>query len=246
MDKIVILGATSEIAQQVQRIFAREGKSLCLVARSAERLDAVAADLRVRGAKEIITFTADLADISQHAELVGFIQRSFIDIDCVLLAYGIMQDQLACSHSVEMSIREWQTNFVSAAALLTRFAEILERRGSGCIAAISSVAGDRGRRSNYVYGSAKGALSLFMQGLRSRLQKCGVRVLTIKPGPVKTPMTNQMKNNRAFADPAIVAKNIRRALERGSTDILYTPWQWRYIMAIVRIIPEVVFKKLAI
>ena len=246
MEKIVILGATSEIAQQVQRILARDRKQMLLVGRSAERLDIVAGDLRVRGAKEVITFCADLADLSQHAQVVSFVQQYFGDFDCVLLAYGIMQDQEECRHSVEMSLREWQTNFVSAAALLTLFADILEKRGSGCIAAITSVAGDRGRSSNYVYGSAKGAMSLFLQGLRGRLHKSHVRVLTIKPGPVKTPMTAGLPQDRGFADPVDVAQDICRALKPGSRNILYTPWYWRHVMAVVRAIPEVLFKRLSI
>jgi decaprenylphospho-beta-D-erythro-pentofuranosid-2-ulose 2-reductase len=246
MDKFVILGATSEIAQQVQRILASKGKRLLLVGRSAERLEIVAADLRVRGATEVITFKADLADVSQHSQVMGFVLQRFPDFECVLLAYGTMQDQEECRHSVEMSLQEWQSNFVSAAGLLTLFADILETRRCGCIAAITSVAGDRGRSSNYVYGAAKGALSLFLQGLRGRLHESSVRVLTIKPGPVRTPMTAGLRQDRVFADPVSVARDICRALENDSKEILYTPWYWRYVMAVVKLIPEVVFKRLSI
>jgi short-subunit dehydrogenase len=246
MEKIVILGATSEIAQQVQRILASAGKQMLLVGRSAEHLETVAADLRVRGAKEVITFKADLAEVSQHSQVIAFVQGHFADLDCVLLAYGTMQDQEECRHSVEMSLREWQSNFVSPAALLTLFADMFERRRCGCIAAISSVAGDRGRSSNYVYGAAKGALSLFLQGVRGRLHDSNVRVLTIKPGPVKTPMTARLHQNRAFADSVSVARDICRALENDSRDILYTPWYWRYVMTAVKLIPEGVFKKVSI
>jgi len=219
---------------------------MLLVGRSAQHLEIVAADLRVRGAKEVITFKADLADVSQHPQVIAFVQEQFPDLECVLLAYGTMQDQEACRHSVEMSLREWESNFISAAALLTAFADIFERRKCGCIAAITSVAGDRGRSSNYVYGAAKGALSLFLQGLRGRLHNSNVRVLTIKPGPVKTPMTTGLRQSRAFANSVSVASDICRALENDSHDILYTPWYWRYVMAAVKLIPEGVFKRVSI
>jgi decaprenylphospho-beta-D-erythro-pentofuranosid-2-ulose 2-reductase len=246
MEKFVILGATSEIAQQVQRILAKAGKEFLLVGRSAEHLETVAADLHVRGAKTAFTLQADLADVSQHPRIIALVEEHFADFECVLLAYGTMQDQKECRHSVEMSLREWDSNFVSAAALLTLFADIFERRKSGCIAAITSVAGDRGRSSNYVYGAAKGALSLFLEGLRGRLHASNVRVLTIKPGPVKTPMTVGLAQYRRFADAASVAKDICRTLENGSRDILYTPWYWRYVMTGVRLIPEGIFKKISI
>ena len=141
--------------------------------------------------------------------------------------------------------RELHVNYVSAAALLTLFAADLEQRRTGCIAAITSVAGDRGRRSNYVYGSAKGALSLFLQGLRSRLHPAGVKVITIKPGPVQTPMTDHLPNAARFAEPEEVARDIVRALDRRSPDVLYTPKIWRYVMAAVEHIPETLFKRLS-
>jgi short-subunit dehydrogenase len=246
MQKIIVLGATSEIAQQAQRILARQQRELLLVARSGERLQSVAADLRVRGAKQVLEYTTDLADLSQHAQLLGFVWEHFRDFDCVLLAYGSMRPQDQCRHSVEQSLREWQTNFVSAAALLTLFAETLEQRGTGCLAAITSVAGDRGRSSNYVYGAAKGGLNVFLQGLRGRLYRSKVRVLTIKPGPVRTPMTSGLAQGKLFADPADVAEDICRALERQRKDVLYTPFYWRYVMALIKLIPERIFKRLSI
>jgi short-subunit dehydrogenase len=142
-------------------------------------------------------------------------------------------------------VEELHVNFVSASAILTLFGADLERRHTGCLAAITSVAGDRGRRSNYVYGSAKGALSLFLQGLRSRLHPAGVRVITIKPGPVQTPMTDHLPNAARFADPEQVGRDIVHALQRRSPDVLYTPKIWRYVMAAVQQIPETIFKRLS-
>ena len=182
---------------------------------------------------------------STACRLFDFVQRTLPDYDTVLLAYGSMQDQKDSETSVDVLLEELQVNFVSATAILTLFAADLERRRTGCLAAITSVAGDRGRRSNYVYGSAKGALSLFLQGLRSRLHPAGVRVITIKPGPVQTSMTDHLPNSARFADPEQVARDIVRALERRSPDVLYTPKIWRYIMTGVQQIPETIFKRLS-
>jgi short-subunit dehydrogenase len=244
MKKVVILGATSGIALEVQRRLAQKGCELFLVARSSQRLAEVASDLSLRGA-QVLTCVADLASIEQHAAIFDFARRALPDFDTVLLAYGSMHDQKDSENSIDVLLEELQVNYVSATAILTLFAADLERRRTGCLAAITSVAGDRGRRSNYVYGSAKGALSLFLQGLRSRLHPAGVRVITIKPGPVQTPMTDHLPNAARFADPETVAREIVRALERRTPDVLYTPKVWRYVMAAVRQIPETIFKRLA-
>ena len=245
MKKVIILGATSGIALEVQRQLARRGCELLLVARSPERLADLQSDLLVRGAKQVSTYSADLASIRQHAAIFEFARHTCPDFDTVLLAYGSMHDQKDSETSVDVLLEELQVNFVSATAILTLFAADLERRRTGCLAAITSVAGDRGRRSNYVYGSTKGALSLFLQGLRGRLHPAGVRVITIKPGPVQTPMTDHLPNTARFADPQQVARDIVRALDRRAPDVLYTPRVWRYVMTAVRHIPESVFKRLS-
>jgi decaprenylphospho-beta-D-erythro-pentofuranosid-2-ulose 2-reductase len=245
VEKVVILGATSGIALEVQRLLALQGCELLLVARSRQRLAELHADLQARGARQVFTYAADLASIQQHAAVFEFARRTLPGFDTVLLAYGSMHDQKESEESVDVLLEELQVNFVSATAILTLFAVDLEHRRTGCLAAITSVAGDRGRRSNFVYGSAKGALSLFLQGMRSRLHPAGVRVITIKPGPVQTPMTDHLPNAVRAADPARVAADIVRALERRSPDVLYTPKVWRYVMAAVRQIPETVFKRLS-
>jgi decaprenylphospho-beta-D-erythro-pentofuranosid-2-ulose 2-reductase len=245
MKKILILGATSGIALEVQRQLARQGHELLLVARSPQRLAELQVDLTIRGAQQVLTYSADLSSIQHHAAILDFVRRTFPGFDTVLLAYGSMRNQKDSESSVDILLEELQVNFVSAAAILTLFAADLERRRTGCIAVITSVAGDRGRRSNFVYGSAKGALSLFLQGLRSRLHPAGVRVITIKPGPVQTSMTDHLPNSARFADPEQVARDIVRALEQRSPDVLYTPKMWRYVMSAVRHIPETVFKRLS-
>jgi decaprenylphospho-beta-D-erythro-pentofuranosid-2-ulose 2-reductase len=245
MRKIIVLGATSTIALEVQRQLARRGWELLVVARSPRRLTEVQADLLVRGAPRVLTYPADLSCIAAHNGVFEFASRMLPDFDTVLLAYGSMHDQKLAATSIEVLLEELRVNFVSSAALLTLFAADLERRRMGCIAAISSVAGDRGRRSNYPYGSAKGALALFLQGLRSRLYPAGVRVITIKPGPVRTPMTDHLPDAMPLADPQKVARDIVRGLEGHSPDILYTPGVWRYIMAVIELIPESIFKRLS-
>jgi decaprenylphospho-beta-D-erythro-pentofuranosid-2-ulose 2-reductase len=245
MQKIIILGATSAIALEVERQLAKQGLELLLVARSHQRLAEIQADLAIRGARQVLTYAADLACVQQHAAIFEFVHRTFPDFDTVLLAYGSMHDQKDSEASIDVLLEELQVNFVSATAILTLFAADLERRRTGCLAAITSVAGDRGRRSNYVYGSAKGALSLFLQGLRSRLHPAGVQVITIKPGPVQTSMTDHLPNSSHFVEPEQVARDIVRALERRSPDVLYTPKVWRYVMGAVRHIPEGIFKRLS-
>jgi decaprenylphospho-beta-D-erythro-pentofuranosid-2-ulose 2-reductase len=245
MKTIIILGATSGIALEVQRQLARRGCRLLLIGRSSTRLAEVQADLLVRGAKDVLTYTADLSSIQHHAAVFEYCRSAFPDFDTVLLAYGSMSAQRDSETSIDVLREDLQVNFVSATAILTLFAADLERRGTGCIAAITSVAGDRGRRSNFVYGSAKGALSIFLQGLRSRLHPAGVRVITIKPGPVQTPMTDHMASFARFAEPEQVARDIVRALERRSPDVLYTPRIWRYVMAAVKQVPEGLFKRLS-
>ena len=245
MKRVVVLGATSGIAIEVQRELARRGCELLLIARSPERLAALQADLSARGASSVVTLPADLASLQHHAAIFDFVHRNMPDYDTVLLAYGSMHEQKQSEESIDVLLDELHTNFVSAAALLTFFASDLERRRTGCIAVITSVAGDRGRRTNYAYGSAKGALSLFVQGLRSRLHPAGVKVITIKPGPVQTSMTDHLENAARFATPEVVGRNIARALERRSPDVVYTPRIWRYVMTAVAHIPERIFKRLA-
>jgi short-subunit dehydrogenase len=245
MQQIVVLGATSGIALEIQRQLARQGRELLLVARSPQRLSELQADLLARGAQQVLTFAADLSNIQHHADTVDFVRRSFPNYDTVLLAYGTMEDQLDSEAWVQVLLDELNVNFVSAAALLALFAADLEQRRTGCLAAITSVAGDRGRRSNYTYGSAKGALSLFLQGLRARLHPAGVKVITIKPGPVQTPMTDHLPHSASFAPPERVARDIIHAMQHRSPDVLYTPWFWRPIMTVVRHIPETIFKRLS-
>ena len=244
MKKIVILGATSTMIQPLLRRMANDGMELLLVARSQERLDSVRSDLLARGAANVLTFETDLT--SSPDIVYSFAEQCFRDFDTLLLSYGTMLDQDRCQTDAEYALGQVRTNFVSSIALLTIFGKHFESRRSGTIAVITSVAGDRGRRSNYVYGAAKGGLSIFLQGLRSRMHQYGVRVLTIKPGPVATRMTENLPGLRLLASPELVAVDIYRALRHSRTQISYTPSYWKSIMSAVRAIPESVFKRIQI
>lgn len=245
MSNIVILGATSAIAEQFARRYASEQHRLFLVSRNKFRLDGIAEDLRIRGTGEVFTEAVDLSDIATHASCVKNMLSQLGSIDIVLVAYGSLGDQSECEKSVELTLSEMNTNCLSVISLLTLLANQLESQASGTIAVISSVAGDRGRQSNYVYGAAKGALSIFLQGLRNRLDRKGVHVLTVKPGFVDTPMTKDFKKGLLWVSPAVIAKGIDKAI-KGKKDIVYLPFFWRYIMLIIKYIPEKIFKRLSL
>jgi decaprenylphospho-beta-D-erythro-pentofuranosid-2-ulose 2-reductase len=243
MKKILVLGATSGIAEATCRIWAAQGAQLFLIARNAEKLAAVAADLKTRGAAYVDTAVADLDDTDKHAELLSHAINSLTGMDVALLAHGILGDQPRAEHDFHHAAQILHTNFVAPVSLLTWLANYCVQRRAGVLAVISSVAGDRGRKSNYVYGSSKAGLTAFLAGLRNRVDREGVTVMTIKPGPVKTAMTANMKGFEKFADVDKVAHSIANAIDKRE-DTVYVPFQWAPIMWVVRSIPERVFKKL--
>jgi len=241
--KILVLGATSGIAEATCRIWAAEGASLFLVARNPDKLAVVAADLKTRGAAFVDTAVADLDDTSAHAALLTHAINSLGGMDVAYFAHGILGDQALAEKDFDVAAQILHTNFVSVVSLLTWLANYCVQRHSGVLAVISSVAGDRGRKSNYLYGASKAGLTAFLDGLRNRVDREGVTVLNIKPGPVKTAMTTGMKNSEKFADVDKVAKTIIAAIA-AKKDVLYVPFQWAPIMFVVRHIPERIFKKL--
>lgn len=242
MKKIVIVGATSAIAEATARIWAQEGNHLYLVARNAEKLEAIADDLRVRGCQKVDIYVMDANDFDAQPAMLEAAEQALNGYDIVLLAHGSLSNQAACQQSVELTMQEIRTNALSTIALLTHIANRFEQRKKGIIAVISSVAGDKGRQSNYVYGSAKALVTVFTSGLRQRLYKSGVSVITIKPGFVDTPMTANFKKGFLWASPEKVAAIIVRACKKHS-NIVYAPWFWFGIMATIKLIPEIIFKK---
>jgi decaprenylphospho-beta-D-erythro-pentofuranosid-2-ulose 2-reductase len=241
--KILVLGATSGIAEATCRIWASQGASLFLVARNAEKLAAVAADLRVRGASYVDTAVVDLDDTDQHPALLAHAINSLTGMDIAYLAHGVLGDQPQAEQDFNTAAHILHTNFMAPVSLLTWLANFCVQRHAGTLAVISSVAGDRGRKSNYLYGSSKAGLSAFLQGLRNRVDREGVTVLTIKPGPTKTAMTAAMPGSEKFADVDKVAQSIATAIDKRR-DVLYVPFIWQPIMCVIRHIPESIFKKL--
>ena len=243
MKRILIFGATSTIAHETAKLLTGQGASFFLVGRQEARLKILADDLKVRGAARTAYAAADLNDFDQHAILIQEAERYLLGLDLVLIAHGTLNNQHACERDYAATEQALQTNFLSVVSLLTHLANRLEQQKGGCLVVISSVAGDCGRRSNYIYGTAKGAVSLFLQGLRSRLHPQGVRVITIKPGPVDTPMTAHLAKTALFVGPDTVAKGIIRAINQGH-DVSYVPAFWRVIMFVLNAIPECWLKRL--
>lgn len=244
LEKVVVFGATSGIAQAVVRRLAGQGAELVLVARNPEKLAAVAADARVRGAKAVTIEVLDLDQVAAHAALLDRAFAALGRVDLVLLAHGVLAESDACEASPELTARVLATDFTAPALLSQAVAlRLAGTQGSGTVAVIGSVAGDRGRQSNYAYGAAKGGLAVFLSGLRNRMFPRGVHVLTVKPGFVDTPMTAGVPRNALFATSDKVASDILRAAARGKDEI-YTPSFWWLIMAVVRAIPEGIFKKM--
>ncbi len=244
MKRILIIGANSAIATACARQWTAQGASFFLVARNAEKLAQTAADLTARGAKAVDVLAMDATDFTAHAAMLASCVRVLSQIDVALIAHGTLPDQKSCEQSAAPAVEAFAVNATSTVALLTLLANQFERQGAGTLAVISSVAGDRGRPSNYVYGAAKAAVSTFCEGLRARLFKAGVHVMTIKPGFVDTPMTKGLKLPAALvATPEQIARRIVAGVERKTAN-LYTPAFWAPIMLIIRNIPGPLFKRL--
>lgn len=241
--KTFIFGATSALAEATARLFAADGDSFFLVARNPDKLRVLADDLRIRGASQVMTGIADALDFDRHQALVDEAFSALNGLDTVLIAHGTLPDQKTCEQSFDLVRHEFEINAMGVMSLLTHAANRFERQGFGTLCVISSVAGDRGRQSNYVYGAAKGAVSIFLQGLRNRLSSKGVQVITVKPGFVDTPMTATFAKSRLWTSPVQVAGGIYKAVVKKK-DIAYLPWFWSPIMLVIRWLPETIFKRL--
>ncbi|EJM70717.1 short-chain dehydrogenase of unknown substrate specificity [Pseudomonas sp. GM50] len=246
MKKILIVGATSAIASACARLWANQGAEMFLVGRSQVKMEQVAADLRARGAGDVTTYVMDAADFTAHSKMIESCLATLKQIDIGMIAHGSLPDQKTCELDVNIALEELSLNGTSVIALLTRLANQLETQRCGTLAIISSVAGDRGRPSNYLYGTAKAAVSTFCEGLRARLFKVGVHVITIKPGFVDTPMTKNLSlPSHLVASPEQVSIRIVKGIERN-VDTIYTPGFWSFIMLIIRLIPSFIFKRLSL
>jgi len=239
---VLILGATSAIARGTAAAFAARGDDLYLASRDLEELKRIAADLHVRYGVKVRYGLFDATATETHVAFLMKVIKDMQALSGVVLAFGLLGDQQAAR---EFSVAEKiiASNFTGAVSILSLCANYFEPFKRGFIIGISSVAGDRGRQSNYVYGAAKGALSLYLQGLRNRLFASGVRVITIKPGFVDTAMTFGMPGLFLVASPQTIGKQIVKSLSK-SADVVYLPGFWRYIMLIIKHIPETIFKRM--
>jgi short-subunit dehydrogenase len=243
MKNVLILGATSDMAQAIAKRFSAEGWSLTLAALESDLLEPIAGDLRVRAETEVKTLEFDATDFSNHR---GFYESLESRPDAVICVFGYMGDQISARTDFNEVQKTIEINYTGAVSILSVVAEDFEKRGSGSIAGVSSVAGDRGRQSNYIYGSAKAGLTVYLSGLRNRLAKSGVHVMTVKPGFCRTKMTENMELPAALtATPEQVANAVFHGLNKKRNTV-YILWMWRWIMLVIRHIPEFIFKKMGL
>lgn len=242
---VLILGATSSIAQAIAGKMAQQGAALHLAARDCFEVERIARDLVIRYQVPVSWSSFEAEDYRSHADFLQQVVDTVNHLDGVVVSLGELGDQHKAQIDFDHAQRIIHSNYTGIASILTLIANYLEQQGHGFIVGLSSVAGDRGRQSNYIYGSAKGALHLFLQGLRSRLAKSGVHVLTVKPGFVDTKMTFGKSGMFLVASPERVATDVMQALQK-QTNIVYVPWFWFWIMLIIRTIPEPLFKRLTL
>ncbi len=242
--RVLIIGATSAIAEGLARIYADLKWRLFLVARNADRLEIMRDDLYFRGASVVDTFCMDANEKDKIAEMCKIVWSDADTVDVALIAHGTLPDQKRAQADLVYAQKEFRTNAESVILCMEALAAGFIKQGHGSLAVIGSVAGDRGRASNYLYGAAKSAVDVYASGLRARLFMHGVHLLTIKPGFVSTPMTAQLDLPVLLtATPAAVARDICKSIAKRK-NILYTPWFWRWIMLIIRWLPEGLFKRL--
>lgn len=240
---VLVLGANSGIGRHIAAAFARRGYDLYVTGRDLEEVGRLARDLEIRHGVSAVADVFNARSFESHPE---FFRRALESSDGKLsgavAAFGLLGEQEVSARDFETARAVIEVNYTGAVSILSLVANHLADGGAGFIVGIGSVAGDRGRQSNYIYGSAKGALALFLQGLRNRLHPSGVRVLTVKPGFVDTAMTYGLPGMFLTADPERVGETVVRAVERGR-NVVYVPWFWRWILLVIRLLPERVFKR---
>ncbi len=244
-ETVLILGATSGIARGAAIALAQRGRNLILAGRDEEELQRIASDLTIRYNISVHVRLLDISALNEHEEFVASLLHTGEILAGVLCAIGYLGEQETAFTDPNEASRIMTQNYTGPVLLLDRLAQLMIPNRAGFIIGIASVAGDRGRQSNFIYGSAKGGFGLYLQGLRNRLFREGIQVLTVKPGFVDTAMTYGMPGMFLVAQPEVVGEGILRALEKGK-DAVYLPGFWRYIMLIIRSIPEKIFKRLGL
>ena len=243
MKHILILGATSDIAKALAHKFADQGYNLTLAARESERLAEVVTDLEIRHNVKAEAVEFDALSYESHA---NFYNNLTAKPDVVVCVFGYLGNQQAAQSEFSEAEQIINANYTGAVSIVNIIANDFEQRKSGSIVGISSVAGDRGRQSNYLYGSAKAALTAYLSGLRNRLSKSNVHVITVKPGFVRTKMTSGLPlPGPVTAKPEQVANDVFKAYQKQSNQV-YTLWMWQYLMLIIRHIPEPIFKRMSL
>lgn len=243
MRGVLILGASSAVGRALAIAFARQGDRIFLAARNTTELERIQRDLQIRFQAEVQVGVIDAEDTGAHEAFITRVLSDIDGLDVVIFAIGQLGDQPQSSHHPAEALRLIDVNFRAAVSLLAPLANYLEEQRSGAIIGITSVAGDRGRQSNYVYGAAKGGFSLYLQGLRNRLEGMGVKVYTVKPGFIDTSMTYGLSGLFLVASPDRIATSISE-LPGKASGVYYLPWFWRWIMLIIKLIPEFIFKKM--
>jgi|LWDU01.1.fsa_nt_gi short-subunit dehydrogenase len=238
-----MVGATSAIAVAMARSLAEQGYSFTLAARNSNHLEMVAADLAARGANEVDVCLFDAVDQASWQELLATIDHQAFDM--AVLAHGVLPDQTTVESDALQVAESLMINGTSIVSLLGALAHKFRLQRRGTLIVLSSVAGERGRKSNYVYGSAKAAVTTFCEGLRMQLAGTNVSVVTALIGMVDTPMTEDFKKGLLWSTPQVVAHRILRQVERGGGTV-YAPWYWRYIMLVVCLLPESILRRLPI
>lgn len=244
MQRIVIFGATSGIAEAVARDFAKESAAFVLVGRNGVALEDIKNDLIVRGATSVNVLVADLADVVSLATLCHKAQETLGGIDVAVIAHGTLPDQAVSIASSVAMFEVMQVNSLSPAALMVELGLIMSEQGHGSLVILSSVAGDRGRPSNFVYGASKSLLSTLGEGMALGLKDKGVNVLVVKPGFVDTKMTAAFKKGPLWASASDVGGAIVKAVKAGKSGVLYTPRFWELIMLIVKFAPGFIVKRM--
>lgn len=241
IQNILVFGACSAIAQATYKKF--KNANFLLVARDEKKLSFIAQDLTTRGALSVKFLSFDLADINKS--LFSKINELMPEIDLLFIAHGYLPEQEKCNQDFTEAAKAFQINLISPCAILNHYANYFEQKKSGTIAVITSVAGERGRQSNYVYGAAKGALSIYLSGLRSRLDRSKICVLDIRPGFISSPMTTHLKQGILFSSTELAGDRIKKAIDKKQ-NVAYIPSFWFFIMLSIKLIPEFIFKKLKI
>ena len=243
MSYVLIIGAKSDIAKEIARTYAKNGYNLYLAARKAEELEDLKQDIQVRSGVEVKLQEFDITAYDTHEEFYSSLEEKPLG---VIVVSGYMVEQKLAQKNFNESLQTINVNYTGAVSILNIIANDFEQERRGFIVGVSSVAGDRGRKANYIYGSAKAAFSAYLGGLRNRLFDSGVSVLTVKPGFVNTKMTENLDlPEKLTAEPEDVANDIYNAQQKGR-NVLYTKSIWMLVMLIIKHIPEFMFKKMSI